>query len=240
MSVDLQRSVRILQGCVVLLTAAVAVLVARDVRRGSGDKQRLTELDVQRINIVEPGGRIRLVLSDKARFPGLILKGREHPHPRGVAGLLFFNDEGTEDGGLAYRGLRDDSGQVAEAELMFDQYDQDQTVGIEYDDQRGRRRAGLHVWDRPDTLPIERVLTRAESIGRMPEGPDRAKAQAALQGATGSTRLFAGKTADRSAVVALSDPQGHPRLRLLVDTTGDARIEFLDAGGRVASTLRAH
>jgi hypothetical protein len=61
-----------------------------------------------------------------------------------------------------------------------------------------------------------------------------------MKGATGSTRLFAGKTADRSAVVALSDPQGRPRLRMVVDTSGDARIEFLDATGRVASTVRAH
>jgi len=83
-------------------------------------------------------------------------------------------------------------------------------------------------------------LARAESIWRMPEGPDRARALAAMKGATGSTRLFAGKTADRSAVVALSDPQGRPRLRMMVDTSGDARIEFLDATGRVASTVRAH
>ena len=39
-----------------------------------------------------------MVLSDKAQFPGLIVKGKEYPHPdRKTAGMLFFNAEGTEN-----------------------------------------------------------------------------------------------------------------------------------------------
>jgi hypothetical protein len=238
MSGDLQRSVRVLQGYAAVLSVGILVLAAAVIRSASRT-QMFTEIDAERINIVEPDGTIRLVLSDKARFPGLILKRQESPHPRGTAGLLFFNDEGTEDGGLAYRGSRGDSGKIAEGELMFDQYDQDQTVGIEYSDEQGRRVAGLHVWDRPDTLPIEQVIARLQVIRRMPEGRERTQALKDLRAAGGATRLFAGKLPDRSATVALSDPQGRPRLRLVVDTTGTGRIEFLDSTGRVTSTVRS-
>jgi hypothetical protein len=240
MSSDLRRTVRVLQGYVAALTVAVAILAVVGLRRTSGGMQRFTEIDAQRINVVEPDGTIRLVLSDQARFPGLILKRKEYSHPRGVAGLLFFNDDGTEDGGLAYRGFRHDSGTVADGELMFDQYGQDQTVGIEYSDEAGKRLAGLHVWDRPDSLPIDQLIARAQAIRSMPEGPDRAEALRQLKAATGATRLFAGKTPDHSTIVALSDPEGRVRLRMVVDTSGDGRIEFLDATGRVTTTVRPH
>lgn len=239
MATDLSRSVRVLQGYAAVLTAAVVVLGVLQWRERQGTR-RFAEVDAQRINIVEPDGTIRLVLSDKARFPGLILKRKEYPHPRGTAGLLFFNDEGTEDGGLAYTGSRTDSGAVADGEIMFDQYDQDQTVGLEYSDNRGQRVAGLHVWDRPDSIGIAELLARVQRIRAMPEGPERTAALQALRAAEGSTRLFAGKTPDHSSVVALSDPQGRQRLRMIVDQAGSARIEFVDSTGRVTSTVRSH
>ncbi|HEU5398350.1 MAG TPA: hypothetical protein VFV77_03650, partial [Gammaproteobacteria bacterium] len=47
----------------------------------SSDHVQLRELDVQRINVVEPDGTLRMVISDKADFPGAIFKGKELPHP---------------------------------------------------------------------------------------------------------------------------------------------------------------
>src|ERR1700686_2980274 len=63
------------------------------------------EIDVQRINVREPDGTLRMTISNAAPHPGLIFKGTEHPFPnRQAAGILFFNDEGTESGGLLYGG----------------------------------------------------------------------------------------------------------------------------------------
>jgi hypothetical protein len=49
--------------------------------------------------------------------------------------------------------------------------------------------------------------------------------------------LFIGRNADRSAIVNLRDPNGRPRLRLLVDSLGAPRIEFLNDAGQVTYTL---
>ena len=64
------------------------------------DKQKFAEIDVERINVVEPDGTLRMVISNKSEFPGIIIKGKETPHPdRKTAGMLFFNDEAPRTAG---------------------------------------------------------------------------------------------------------------------------------------------
>jgi len=53
-------------------------------------------IDVKRINVREPDGTLRMAISSKALFPDAIVAGQEHLHPRPMAGMLFYNDEGTE------------------------------------------------------------------------------------------------------------------------------------------------
>ena len=93
-----------------VLTIAFAVVVLAGFAE-SRQKQTFDEIDVHRINVVEPDGTLRLVISNKADFPGIIIKGKETPHPdRATAGMLFFNDEGTENGGLIFGGSKDKEG----------------------------------------------------------------------------------------------------------------------------------
>ena len=95
--------------CVVLLSGA-----------SSRKKTSFDEIDVKRINLVEPDGTIRMVISNRADFPGLIVKGKEYPHDRQTAGMLFFDDEGTENGGLIFGGAkvqRRQSGELGTSQL---------------------------------------------------------------------------------------------------------------------------
>lgn len=48
--------------------------------------------------MVEPDGTPRMIISDRASFPGMIVQGKEKPYKRPFAGMLFYNDEGTETG----------------------------------------------------------------------------------------------------------------------------------------------
>jgi hypothetical protein len=60
------------------------------------------EIQVHRINVVEPNGSLRMVISNRARLPGMIVKGKEQPKSdRPQAGMIFYNDGGSENGGLA-------------------------------------------------------------------------------------------------------------------------------------------
>jgi hypothetical protein len=52
-------------------------------------------------------------------------------------------------------------------------------------------------------------------------------------------RMFIGRDPSKSAVLNLADPNGKPRLRLVVDSLGGARIEFLNEAGHITSTIPA-
>src|SRR5436190_2709607 len=208
-----------------------------------GQKPRFAEIDVERINVVESDGTLRLVISNKARAPDPVLGGKTYPRSGGNrAGLIFFNEEGNENGGLIYSGRRAVDGSFrAEAALLFDQFDQDQAAGITYDDENGHRRVGFQVWDRAN-VPLGELMGPFDSIGKLPRGPARTEAFARLQAKYGidafvAPRVFVGRSLDRAAAIVLSDPQGRPRLRIRVDSSGVPALDFLDQDGRVTFTL---
>ena len=131
------------------MTIAFAVVVLAGFAE-SRQKQTFDEIDVHRINVVEPDGTLRMVISNKADFPGIIIKGKETPHPdRATAGMLFFNDEGTENGGLIFGGSKDKQGKVTSyGHLSFDQYEQDQVFSIDAGEENGQRTSELRMIDR--------------------------------------------------------------------------------------------
>src|ERR671921_2142766 len=68
-------------------------------------KQKFTEIDVERINIVEPDGKLRMVIANRPRSIGPIYKGKPFGYAGGSRpGIIFFNDEGTENGGEPFQG----------------------------------------------------------------------------------------------------------------------------------------
>jgi hypothetical protein len=87
--------------------------------------QQFDEIDVHRINVRERDGTLRMVISNHERLPGVIVRGKENPRvDRPYAGMLFYNDEGTENGGLVFGGRRNANGEVVDAgvALSFDRY----------------------------------------------------------------------------------------------------------------------
>src|SRR5690348_4169296 len=201
------------------------------------------EIDVERINVNVPNGKPRFVISSAERAPDVIINGKTyHRSGSNEAGMIFYNEEGSESGGMGFSGRTQDGHVSANAGFMFDQYGQDQTVGLTYDEEDGRRSAGLRVWDRPNQ-PITVLADMVEPIKLMADGPDKRQRMAAVRdsalklGLGGAQRVFVGKQSDRTATVVLADAQSRPRLRLVVDSAGAARIEFLDENGHVLRTL---
>lgn len=237
----LQREVRLLRIHVIIGSMVLGTLCLVAFRHPSAPTT-FEEIDVQRINVREANGTLRMVLANRGRSPGAVVHGKEISPAGERPGIIFFNDEETENGGLVFEGRTNASGRVAGAQLSFDQYDQDQVITLAYDEQGGRRTMGLNVIDRPE-LPTGWHLS-ADSIRRMPDGPAKAAAfqrlMAPASGAPASApRAFVGRDGAGTAIVRLSDPHGRTRLRLLVDSLGAARIEFLDARGRVTQQVPA-
>ena len=186
------------------------------------------EIDVQRINVIEPDGTLRIVISNKAAFPGAIIRGKEYPHPeRKTAGMLFFNDEGTENGGLIFGGSKDKEGRVESyGHLSFDQYEQDQVFTIDAGEEQGKRTSAIAIWDRPD-YPIPDLLGTPEEKRRAFVA-SHPKAQ---------PRAYFGRSDDRSVALKLKDQQGRDRVVIRVDADGTPVIQLLDENGRIVGRL---
>ena len=181
-------------------------------------------LDVERINIREPDGTLRMVIAGRDSFPGSFHKGQEidRPDRRHAAGLLFLNDEGTENGGLIWAG-KSNEGQVnAGASLTFDRYENDQTLQLLQTDNGERDMAAVIISDRP-----------GESMFETKDG------QATIRdgAAGGAPRIFLGKSLDRASVLMLQDGQGIPRIMLRVDKDGGSSIDFLNDKGEVVRSV---
>ena len=129
----------------------------------------------------------------------------------------------------------------ASTHMSFDQFNQDQVLNLDYGDDNGTRVIGFSVNDRANVDIHDMVLER-DSIMRIADTAARRVALARWQAPRNGVplnaqRLFIGRTPDRSAIVNLRDPNGRPRLRLLVDSLGAPRIEFLNEAGQVTYTL---
>lgn len=203
---------------------------------------RFSELDVERLNVVGEDGEPVLVLANRHRVPGPRINGKEYPpesaEPRGlVSGMIFYNDEGDEVGGLIYNGIRTDSGHSAVGHLSLDQWKQNQVVAMQYIDNGRTLRSGLRVWDRPTDVTMDEQLDltlayRRAASEAVRDSLERVSAAARERGDFGVERLFVGSQ-DRTAKVELHDTQGRVRVRLFVDAQNVARLEFLDEGGNV-------
>lgn len=195
-------------------------------------EQKIDVLDVQRINVREPDGTLRFVLTNKAMQPGAIFQGREYPHPRPQAMLLFYNDEGTEVGGLLVDGQKGEGG----GSLTSDRQNQDQIVQIIGNTQGGNTTAGMQVADRPERS-LEETLKEMPKLAQMPEAErNKLLMERYEKGMYGAPRMFVGKEAG-DAMIAMRDSKGRPRLMLKVTADGTTTIDFMDENGKVTKSL---
>jgi hypothetical protein len=140
-----------------------------------------------------------MVISNKARLPNVIIKGQEHPEmgePRPQAGMIFYNDEGTENGGLIFGGRKNEKGEVVDSggSLSFDKYGAGQIVQLAGIDDKNDHFAGLGVND-----GRQRVW-----VGRSDQGI----ASISLAGADGKKRIRLQVTADGTPSLAFYDAEG--------------------------------
>jgi hypothetical protein len=237
METKLQRDVRLLKAYSLVITILFAVIAFTSISHAD-QKTKFEEIDVERINIVEKDGKLKLVISNSERQHPGVVDGKTLSRKR-PAGFLFFNDKGDECGGLSFSGDQKDGKGNASALLAFDRFRQDQTVGIQYGESNGQYSAGLRIWDRSDA-PLGPVVDRLMAIEKMSEGPEKTAAMKALRempAASSAERVMVGRDREQAAIVRLSDVKGRPRLKLSVDNAGLPKLEFLDEAGKVTYSL---
>jgi hypothetical protein len=243
MSDQLARDVRFLKRYAIVTTVLFLSATLAAFRRTTTPYEKFTEIDVERINVVEPDGKYRMVISNRPRSIGPIYQGKPFGYAGGGRpGIIFFNDEGTENGGLTFTGSRTPDGKFrASTHMSFDQFNQDQVLNLDYGDNGTQRQVAISMLDRVPTNIYDFVMQR-DSIRRMTDTVARAAALRTLTAPRNGVplqaqRVYLGRNTSKAATLVLSDPQGRPRIRIAVDSTGAPSLEFLDERGAVTSRL---
>lgn len=227
------------------LIAAVgfpALLVLAATNQQSVPVQEFEEITVQRINVVEPDGSLKIVISSSAlQHPGVIAGDTIMPDRVRPAGMTFFDDRGDEMGGFGITG----DGEQRWGGMLFDQIDNDETLRFlsqqVYRNGQFVHQAGMSITDRNPTISLPEVLEYVRELEAIRDSAEREARAKELQeqGIFPANRLFVGRLATGEVTVDLHDDKGRPRLRMLVEGEGGARIEFLDEEGNVIRTLGA-
>jgi hypothetical protein len=195
------------------------------------DSSTVRELNVQRINVMEPTGHPRLVIANTSHAPKAIKEGKEFFDPGPRPGMIFYNDEGTENGGFIFRGFKKDGKVEHGLHLSFDRYNQDQSLALQHIEQDDMLITGVNIVDRP-SYPIDDYM----SLMLAAEQGDTAAAEKIkaleLQHADihGQRRAFYG-TLNKKAMLQLNDPQGKKRIEMAVGTDGNPQLVFFAADG---------
>jgi hypothetical protein len=198
-------------------------------------QQRFEVIDVNRINVVGPDGRYAVVISNAERMPGNILNQRERKDARRGGGLLFYNADGNEAGGLIFDSDKRDTTVSAFGQLSLDRFESDQVAALRYVESPNGWEAGLQVSHYPRHVLAEWHAAR-DTIDQLATPVARDSGLRALrrrfirEGKWEVQRLFAGERG-KKAVLELRDMQGRVRLRLVVDSIGAPGVEFLDERG---------
>lgn len=151
-----------------------------------------------------------MVISDHAELPGVIVGGtQKYPPTRPQAGMLFYNDEGSEVGGLVFAGHENAKGEIVDSggSLSFDKYGAGQVVQLAGVDDKTDKFSGLSI--------------AGYAAGRR------------------SQRIWVGRDGEGDATVALMDAKGRKRILLDVAADGTSSMSFLDASGKVIDRFPA-
>lgn len=165
-------------------------------------------------------------------------------HPGGGRpGLIFFNDEGTENGGLVFSGGKDSAGVYnASGHFSFDQYNQNQVIYMQYTDNNGSQNTGLHIDDWQTSPDFKDWRAEYKKAQQLPDGIEKeALLKKLMEPKEGqkayAQRVFVGKDTEKTAMAMLADLMEKPRLQLMVDSNGIARLNFLDQQGNIPYSL---
>lgn len=235
METKLEKEVRLLKIYAVAATLLCAVLLLSAFAFQT-KRQKFEEIDVERINIVEKDGKLKMVISNKERQTPVIVDEKMLPQEGGrPPGMIFFNEKGDEVGGLIFSG---NTGEGQYSSLTFDKFRGDQTIAFQHlENNKGDYFAGLSFND-VNTLTAE-LVTKMDAAKRL---PDEAARNAALKemrerGEFLVNRLSVGRGRDKSAFMSLSDAKGKTRIRISVAADGTPKIDFLDEAGKVTYSL---
>jgi len=220
-----------------LLVAIITYLIISNTNQEKQDwKDVLPEITTERLNIVGKDGNKYIVLSNPEKQALATINGKPvdpDAIERNVAGLLFFNEDGDEIGGLVYGIDSTDSYQL----LTFDQRKNDQIMALRkdefLDEGKWKKQYGLLLQERSEkqndviTSELKKIESIEDSLLREKELEKFYNDPVNLA----PYRLFIGRTFSEDFGLYLMDKNNKTRLQIYIDKKGIPHIESIDENG---------
>ncbi len=196
-------------------------------------KEIIRELNVEKLNICEKDGKVKMTLFNSMNMPPVVVDGVDimpgHRQGSNTSGIMFYDGNGVECGGLIFG---DNEGHGMS--LTFDKQLQDQVIQIVTSECDGNHNYGMYLFDRPNYDIRETIKLSHEYQKAI--GSEKQEILEKLQQAN-QKRAFIGKTSDGSVSVNLYDSKGNARIRLCIDKDDNPVIEVLDSQGNAIKTM---
>ena len=226
-----QKEIKFLKAYSGLLTVALIVIVYFMINQIK--EKTFEEINVERINVIESNGDLKLVISNSKRQHHGIVNGKKLPERERQAGLIFFNSIGDECGGLIYDGNEKEAGLV----LSVDKFRDDQVMQLQYieDTENNARKYGLQLWDYPKEDSFDERNKAFQELQKIQDKGERNKAYFKMKedGFLPEDRMFVGKKINKDIGLFINDNKGNPRIRIYIDKDNNPKIELLDVNGKV-------
>ncbi|WP_420573891.1 hypothetical protein [Kordia sp.] len=227
------------------VATVIGILTFASLAFKQSNTQKFGTIDVERINIVENDGTVKMVITNANHFPsaGDSINNRAYHERKKRAGMLFFTEDGKECGGFIYDGTKTENGHSAGLSLTYDQYDGDQVMQLMTTDNRvgdKRFKSGTLVFnDRGDYETHESIAEAVKELKAIKDPKERRKKYKEYKekGEYSSVRRVAlGQTPGKQNGLFLYDDEGRPRARFVVDENNEVKLEAYDEKGKVISS----
>ena len=241
MEKNLEKKVNFLIGYAMLSTLLIAFLGF-----SSFDKKEkietLDELVVKKITVIGENNLPRMVLSNETRQHSGRMNGKDWPKRERPSGIIFFNNDGDECGGLVFQKKEKAGKIISGMSFTMDNYKDDQVLQILNEEYYANGKSiierGISINQFPDGTDIDVRNAKLEALKNiLDEKERRQKIRELMQNEGAVNRLFIGKTKGNSSGLFLSGPDGKPKMMIYVDEKGNPKIQTLNDKGEVKDII---
>ena len=200
--------------------------------------QRLDELVVKKITVVGEDNSPRMVLSNETRQHSGRMNGKDWAKRERPAGIIFFNNQGDECGGIIFKATEKDGKIVSGMSFTMDQYKNDQVLQIlndeHYADGKTYIERGITINEYPEGADLDRKNQKLKELNKIKDDKERKEKINELMKKEGHVqRLFMGKTYGNSSGLFLAGADGKLKMMIYVDEKGVPKIQTLNEKGEV-------
>lgn len=233
---SIRREIQILRVYALASTVAAGAFLLGAVHEAKSAS--FDTITVHRINVVDREGRRAMVITDHDDFPQPIMNGKSGNRGGGndQNGIVFYNQLGNEQGALLWYGrATGDTGDL----ISYDTAETSDVLKVSAIHSAVGDSAAVFGYSSPlySTLQSTACTQFQSALKVTPSGPARFALRKQFPQCNTHRRFFVGYDADNKSRVMLQDATGRPRIDMFVSSDGQAKLQFLDADGKVTYEL---